>query len=298
MSRARRVWGGAALAFTSVVSLIGVLACRAGDSAAAPAAATAPPPPSPAVPSPAAPAPPPAVEKAAPAATTPTGPLAQKSCPPGAVWLEGGSFKSKRGAQVTVAGFCLDASEVTVAEWKKCVAAGKCDEPDREAGEACNWGTSDPAGFKRTAHPINCIDATQADTYCKVQGKRLPSADEFEWAQRGGERGTAFPWGADRLPRRVCSRANKNPDFQRAPTTCPVGSCPEGDSPEKVHDLSGNVQEWTATAPKPGRRLVCGGSTSCAAGSVNQVGNALAAGFCLEQDAAAKFEGVGFRCAR
>lgn len=223
---------------------------------------------------------------------------ARGACPPGTIRHEGGRFQSKRGAQVTVAAFCLDANEATVAEWKKCVAAGKCTEPDTEAGEACNWNNSDPGGFDRAKHPVNCVSAAQAEAYCKSQGKRLPTADEIEWAQRGGARGTTYPWGNDMLPRRVCARANKNPDFARAPTTCPAGSCPAGDSPLQVHDLSGNVQEWTASAGKGGRRLVCGGATSCEAGSVNKVDKTLAAGFCIEMDEAGRFEGVGFRCAR
>lgn len=213
--------------------------------------------------------------------------------------LEGGAFTSKRGGAATVAGLCLDLTEVTVADWKKCVKAGHCTEPDTEAGDTCNWGNSDPAGFKRDRYPINCISAAQAEAYCKAQGKRLPTAHEFEWAQRGGSAGTTYPWGADQLPRRVCARANKNPDFYRAPTSCPVGSCPEGDNPQKIHDLSGNLAEWTASAgSNPGQRLVCGGSTSCEAGGVNKVNPGHAAGSCLDTDGGERLVGVGCRCAR
>lgn len=220
--------------------------------------------------------------------------------------MPAGSFRSKRGNEVSLAAFCLDRNEVTVAAYQACVDAGKCTEPDTEAGESCNWKTSgDPASVKRNLHPINCVDQAQAAAYCASQGRRLPTADEFEWAQRGGAAATPFPWGDDELPRRVCSRANKNPDYPRAPVTCAVGSCPAGASPQKIQDLSGNVAEWTSSPPlaKPGQkpsdeRLVCGGQTSCQAGSINRVEKALGAGACLAQSASSKFEGVGFRCAR
>ncbi|MBK7536110.1 MAG: SUMF1/EgtB/PvdO family nonheme iron enzyme [Myxococcales bacterium] len=251
--------------------------------------------PTPAAPTPAAT---PAATVAAAAAPTPK---AAASCGDTMATLAAGSFASKRGGAATITGFCLDLTEVTVAAYQACVDAGKCTEPDPEAGEACNWGASgDPPEVKRGQHPINCVDQRQAAAYCAWRDARLPTAEEFEWAQRGGSAGTPYPWGDDELPRRVCSRANKNPDYHRAPVTCPVGSCPYGDSPERVHDLSGNLAEWTATGPAAGaeQRFVCGGQTSCQAGSVNRVDKTLAAGFCLAQAASQKFEGVGFRCAR
>ncbi len=243
-------------------------------------------------------------------ADDPVGPLAapaaraaggrKAKCPTGMAALDGGSFTGKRGA-FTIAAFCLDRTEVTLAKYRACVKKGTCTEPDPEAGEGCNWSTSgDPPEVKRDQHPVNCVDQAQAAAYCAARGLRLPTAEELEWAQRGGAAGTTFPWGDDELPRRVCSRANKNPDVQRAPVTCPVGSCPAGDSPDGIHDLSGNVAEWTDSAPKAGapQRLVCGGQTSCQAGSINRVDKTMAAGFCLGQAADQKFEGVGFRCAR
>lgn len=221
-------------------------------------------------------------------------------CAAGMISLAGGSFTSKRGA-FTIAPLCLDRTEVTLAAYRACVKKGACTEPDPEAGEGCNWDTSaDPPEIKRDRHPINCVDQAQAAAYCAARGLRLPTAEEFEWAQRGGAAGAPFPWGDDELPRRVCSRANKNPDVHRAPVTCAVGACPAGDSPEGLHDLSGNLSEWTSSAPAAGgeQRLVCGGQTSCQAGSINRVDKTLAAGFCLSQTASQKFEGVGFRCAR
>ncbi len=46
--------------------------------------------------------------------------------------------------------YYIDKHEVTVAEYKKCVDAGVCNEPG--TGGACNWGVSG-----RDNHPINCV---------------------------------------------------------------------------------------------------------------------------------------------
>ena len=246
--------------------------------------------------------------KQAPAPVAPAAPRAAKGCAIDQAQLPAGKLPISDKGTTLLRAFCLDRTEVTVAAYRACVDAGKCTEPDTEAGEACNWDSSgDPATVVRGKHPINCVDQAQAKAYCAFAGKRLAAAPELEWAQRGAEAGTPYPWGDDELPRRVCSRANKNPDYPRAPVTCPVGSCPSGDSPHKVQDLSGNVAEWTLTtapmkiggkgAPPPAEVLVCGGQTSCQAGSINRVGKSLTAGACLAQDPKQKFEGVGFRCA-
>ena len=231
--------------------------------------------------------------------TTPTTPPkpAAPTCAAGMALLDGGSFTSKRGGAAKLDGFCLDQSEVTVAAYQACVDGGACTEPDREAGESCNWGASgDPPEVKRGEHPVNCVDHAQAVTYCEAQGRRLPTADELEWAQRGGAAATIYPWGNDEAPSRICADAAKHADYPRAPVTCAVGACAASDSPHKIHDLSGNLAEWTATSTGE-QRLVCGGQTSCQHGSVPKIREALAAGACLGQDATQKFEGVGFRCA-
>ena len=91
-------------------------------------------------------------------------------------------------------------------------------------------------------HPINCVDWQQANAYCQAVGKRLPTEEEWEYAARGGSKGWTFPWG------------NAEPSYQRCwsgtaerSETCPVGSFPEDANPWGVRDLSGNVQEWTAS---------------------------------------------------
>jgi formylglycine-generating enzyme required for sulfatase activity len=124
------------------------------------------------------------------------------------------------------AGVCLARLEVTVRQYQRCVEAGAC--RPRAAGAGCNSGT------RRADHPANCVVWTQADAYCRWQGGRLPTSDEWARAAR-----TALPPAparpGDDPPADVC--------WGRG--TCEVGSFCAGGS---LCDMAGNVAEWTATA--------------------------------------------------
>ncbi len=200
------------------------------------------------------------------------------------VGLAGGSFTmGDRHDTVTVQPFCMDVTEVTADAYGACVRAGGCSADGLACGPAATYGVSGKGN-----HPINCVDWGQSATYCHAQGKRLPTEEEWEWAARGGSEGRTYPWG------------NGAPDFQlcwsgiqKKDGTCPVGSFPEGDAPGGIHDLAGNVWEWTSNydASGPARVLRGGGW------DIDVASNMRAA----DRDRCSpsyRGSNVGFRCAR
>jgi Sulfatase-modifying factor enzyme 1 len=214
--------------------------------------------------------------------------------------IPGGELTSVGGdaRSVTIQPFCMDKTEVTVAAYAACVAAGKC-TPAAEAqsglsaatGESCNAKT---AG--REQHPINCVSWAQANAYCQAVGARLPTDAEWEWAARGGDKATKYPWGDASPGTQVCWASGKK-------ETCPVGTHPDGDDRWGVHDLAGNVAEWTDSVYKEGQKEVAGsGGKVVRGGSYAPAGMAIAPGTELASSASSGVDPsdqlwtVGFRC--
>jgi sulfatase modifying factor 1 len=122
---------------------------------------------------------------------------------------------------------------------------------------ACNEGITD-----RGEHPMNCVSADQASAFCRAQDKRLPTEEEWEWAARAedrvppwGNKVRNFPWGNDLPASQLCWSRPLPRDG-----TCKVGSFPDGDTPDGIHDLAGNVQEWTSSSAEGGYRVYRGSS--------------------------------------
>ncbi|HOX44519.1 MAG TPA: SUMF1/EgtB/PvdO family nonheme iron enzyme [Myxococcota bacterium] len=136
------------------------------------------------------------------------------------------------------AGIEFAKSEVTVAQYRACVDAGKCSPPNNKSdSQFCNWGYPD-----RDSHPVNCVDWNQAQAFCAWAGGRLPTEQEWrDEANDGGKR--PYPWGHQEgsceravwgLGGRGCGRNS----------TWPVCSKPTGSSVSRLCDLYGNVEEW------------------------------------------------------
>ncbi|MCA9696820.1 MAG: SUMF1/EgtB/PvdO family nonheme iron enzyme [Myxococcales bacterium] len=143
---------------------------------------------------------------------------------------------------VTLSGFAMELTEVTVEAYQACVDAGGC----TAAGEGgdCNTGS---AG--RDQHPVNCVTWQQAADYCGWKGRRLPTEAEWEYAARGDD-GRVFPWGDTAAS---CAYAHMFETVMEmgdygcmSGATAPVGSYPSGASPFGMLDMAGNVEEWVA----------------------------------------------------
>lgn len=148
--------------------------------------------------------------------------------------------------RVTVNAFRLDKYETTNAMYDAFVRATRRAPPFHWADGGYPEGTAD--------HPVVYVSWHDAEAYCRWSGKRLPTEAEWERAARGGD-GRRFPWGNE------FSALNANtPQYwlaQRASGhTMPVGSFPQGRTPEGVEDLAGNVYEWVADwyQPYPGNQ--------------------------------------------
>lgn len=175
---------------------------------------------------------------------------------------------------VTVAPFRIMRYEVTNRQFGDFVAqAGHVSDPENSGFgsiwramrwrnvRGANWrhphGPGSSLSSSDDAHPVVQISARDATAFCAHHGLRLPDEQEWEFAARGTD-GRRYAWG-DEPPYRGARRGNFG-----TPRCCardrsdgfaeiaPVGQYPAGVSPFGLHDMAGNVWEWTSSR-FPGR---------------------------------------------
>lgn len=196
---------------------------------------------------------------------------------------------SCEGPAITVAAFELDATEVTIEAYSKCVREGACDTVGLDAEHSCNFAAEKRG---RTAerigqHPVNCVTFSQAKRFCEQAGKRLPTRDEWEYAARGAD-GRIYPWGST-APRWASSSTELGVwACWRHAGTCEVGTFPPRQAPFELRDMAGNVAEWTAEG------VACGSSWLDPELDVTEM---VALARC-RPDKGRPDPTIGFRCAR
>ncbi len=139
--------------------------------------------------------------------------------------------------EVRLSGYWLDRHEVTVDEYARCVALGRCAAIPYFKGAT---------RFARGNYPVTLVTWEDAKDYCAFVGARLPTEAEFERAARGASR-RLYPWG-----NLYNSRVSNHGRLASDPTDAvdghaelaAVGSYPAGATPERIFDLAGNVEEW------------------------------------------------------
>ena len=149
---------------------------------------------------------------------------------------------------VALDSFWIDRTEVSNAQFQRCVEAGRCDQP------SC-WKDNDLIrdndDFGGPEQPVVCVDWYQARTYCEWTGGRLPTEAQWEYTARGPE-GLEYPWGNEFDGTKLnycdvnCPKKYADEDFNDGYAyTAPVGSYPDGASWCGALDMGGNVREWT-----------------------------------------------------
>jgi iron(II)-dependent oxidoreductase len=174
---------------------------------------------------------------------------------------------------VHVPAFVIDAAPVTNGQYAEFIAAGGYADPRwwSEAGwrHRIDGGLEAPLFWRRDGNgrwwrrrfgvlepvpedePVMHVCFHEAAAYAAWAGRRLPTEAEWEKAARwdpGTGRSRRYPWGdEDPTP----EHANLG---QRHLRPAPIGAYPKGASPLGVHQLIGDVWEWTSSGwhPYPG----------------------------------------------
>ncbi len=187
---------------------------------------------------------------------TPTPPR----CPSGMVLIPAGTFQFGPTGESpedpyfapasphTLPALCLDAREVSVAEFKK-------------FAQPAQNGECPPQSDPRRS--VNCVTYTQAAQFCQsARSARLPTEVEWEFAARGPA-SHPFPWGRNEI---TFNPRNPNLCLLRQEPTGSLGPCIPAShsadrSPQAVFDLAFNLSEWTSSLfPSSSRRIIRGGN--------------------------------------
>jgi formylglycine-generating enzyme required for sulfatase activity len=134
-----------------------------------------------------------------------------------------------------------------------------------------NWRHPEGPGSTvddRAAHPVVHVSWEDAAAYAKWVGKDLPTEAEWEFAARGGLEGRRYSWGDEPRPGHQHMANTFQGDFPHRQDgedgfagTSPVRSFPANGY--GLHDMAGNVWQWTADRYDAGGRVIKGGSFLC-----------------------------------
>jgi formylglycine-generating enzyme required for sulfatase activity len=95
-------------------------------------------------------------------------------------------------------------------------------------------------------HPVVYVDWADVQAFCTWAGVALPNEPQWERAARGID-GRIWPWG-NTPPTKDLANFGQSDKTGR---TKPVGSYPNGASPEGLLDVAGNVWEMVGSAYRP-----------------------------------------------
>ncbi|AHB50404.1 hypothetical protein W911_16175 [Hyphomicrobium nitrativorans NL23] len=171
---------------------------------------------------------------------------------------EEGRLASEKQTEVSVEAFAISTRPVTVAEYKACVAAGGCDQPEwLERGGQHNIETGTSRYYAvlgehltNPGQPVVGVSHENAQQFARWlaentgQRYRLPSEAEWEFAARAGTT-TAYWWGdappSAGRPQAVCEDCGTEWDMKAVAPAQSFDPNPWG-----LYNVHGNVWEWVA----------------------------------------------------
>ncbi len=194
-------------------------------------------------------------------------------------FIQGGSFlmgfSGEEGPvrQVTLSSFYMDVFEVTNEQFKEFLDAGGYNTRAYWSDEGWNWRQSagdleyvplnprprywaasgsapweGDAYSNRAGSPVVGVSWYEADAYARFKGKSLPTEAQWEFAARGTQ-GRIYPWGDIWLSNRLNHGKLFSPYYDESDGykyASSVAAFPDGQTPEGVFSMAGNVMEWLA----------------------------------------------------
>lgn len=190
---------------------------------------------------------------------------------PEMVEIPAGAFKYQKNERRSLPAFWISRHEITLGQYADFLAALKkapvtsFDHPDQPKTKTSHippkWSdtyAAAKAGATFNGQPISLntpvtqVDWWDAYAFAKWSGVRLPTEEEWEKAARG-EKGLLFPWGE----KPAKDKANLGDDYDANGRNggktdgynlfAPADRACKDISPYGIHDMAGNVSEWTAS---------------------------------------------------
>jgi formylglycine-generating enzyme required for sulfatase activity len=192
--------------------------------------------------------------------------------------------------------FYMDKYHVTVGQFAKYLEATGTEAPPE-------WEIMNQARHQK--RPVVNVSWSDAATYCKWAGKRLPTEAEWEKAARGTD-GRLYPWGNE-APTRLHANFGKK-DWAYHMALVPVGMFELGKSPYGIYDMAGNAWEWVndwydhdyykKSPMKNPQGPATGKSKVVRGGNWLYIQEFLRSSFRFNADPSGRQFGYGFRCAK
>ncbi len=217
--------------------------------------------------------------------------IAPATAGPRFIRIPAGTFRG-----TAVASFWMHETEVTVGHFTEFVKSTGHRTAAETAGASRTWRSP---GFEvDRKQPVVYVTYRDAEAYCGWIGARLPTDSEWEYAARAGATGRHY-WEGDRIDDRyLWYRANSDGHPH------PVGR--KRPNAWGLHDVEGNVWEWSASTGRKGEPIANrrGGSwVDCefTVGGPDQHDSpliTLSIEFKVPIDLDHRYDDIGFRCVR